>query len=85
MAMEYALFVFFTCGWGCGTPTQFIAQQRYPTYEKCDAAGRAWLSPNANPTQTVASYRCVSSGDFVASEQNGHGREHKEHKRRVFD
>src|SRR5262245_53079754 len=89
--MEYALIVFFSCAGGCGTPSQFTVQQPYQAYGQCDAAGKVWLSPDANPDQAGAGYRCapwsteyLSAGAAVRlpeSEKNHPVRGRKEHQR----
>src|SRR5205085_7381452 len=65
--IAYVLTVFFACGSDCGgAPGQFTAAQQYQTHSQCDAAGLSWVSPNADPTQSLAGYQCdavtVSAG-----------------------
>jgi hypothetical protein len=54
--VQYVLIVFFACGLGCGTPTQFA--QTYQSYSQCQSAGMTWLSPGANPSGAVGGYSC---------------------------
>ena len=84
--MEYALIVFFSCGLGCGSPTQFTAQQRYQSFAQCDAAGRIWVSPSANPVGAIAGYRCMSGDGAVAQrDMKFHIREHLGQIKRLSD
>ena len=56
--MGWILVLYFACGVGCGDPISVALPQSYATQQECTVAGNVWLSPNANPTQTVASFTC---------------------------
>ena len=56
--MSWKLVLYFTCGVHCGEPASVALPQTYASQQECTAAGNAWLSPNANPTQAVASFTC---------------------------
>ena len=56
--MKYVLTLLFSCGYGCGSPTQVTLPTLYKTQQQCLVAGNVWLSPNANPTHTVRDFRC---------------------------
>ena len=56
--MSWILVLYFTCGVGCGEPVSVTLPLTYATEQGCKKAGNVWLSPNANPTQTVASFTC---------------------------
>jgi hypothetical protein len=54
--MSWILVLYFTCGVNCGEPISVVLPLTYASQQECTDAGNAWLSPNANPTQTVASF-----------------------------
>src|SRR3974390_2703450 len=56
--MSWKLVLYFTCGVGCGDTASVTLPQTYATQQECTVAGNVWLSPNANPTRTVASFSC---------------------------
>jgi len=56
--MSWKLVLYFTCAAGCGEPASVALPQTYASQQECMAAGNAWLSPNANPRQAVASFNC---------------------------
>ena len=56
--MSWKLVLYFTCGLGCGDPISVALPQTYATQQECIVAGNVWLSPNANPTHTVANFSC---------------------------
>ena len=56
--MSWILVLYFTCAAGCGAPGSVALPQTYATQQECTAAGKAWLSPNANPMQAVANFNC---------------------------
>ena len=56
--MGWILVLYFTCGVGCGWPISLALPLTYASQQECTAAGNVWLGPNANPTQTVASFTC---------------------------
>ena len=58
LTMSWILVLYFTCGEGCGEPVSVALPQTYATEQGCKEAGNVWLSPNANPMQTVASFTC---------------------------
>jgi hypothetical protein len=60
--MGWILVLYFTCGVGCEEPASVALPMTYATQHECTEAGNVWLSPNANPMQTVASFTCNSSG-----------------------
>jgi hypothetical protein len=59
--MSFALTLIFTCGVGCGDPSEVTINQVYSSYSECDRAGQAWLSPDANPQGAVLTYSCSES------------------------
>ena len=65
LTMSWILVLYFTCGEGCGELVSVALRQTYATQQECTAAGNVWLSPNANPVQTVASFTC----NYVTSSQ----------------
>ena len=56
--MSWILILYFTCGVGCAEPASVTLPFVYVTEQGCEAAGNMWLSSNANPTRTVASFVC---------------------------
>jgi hypothetical protein len=56
--MSWLLILYFTCGVGCAEPASVTLPLVYVTEQECTEAGNVWLSPNANPTRTVASFAC---------------------------
>ena len=58
LTMSLKLVLYFTCAAGCGAPASVALPQTYTTQQECTVAGNVWLSPNANPTQAVASFTC---------------------------
>ena len=62
--MSWILVLYFTCGEGCGEPVSVTLPQTYATQQECTEAGNVWLSPSANPMQTVASFTC----NYVSSQ-----------------
>ena len=56
--MNWILVLYFTCGVGCTEPASVTLPFVYATEQGCTEAGNVWLSPNANPTRTVASFAC---------------------------
>ena len=62
--MSWILVLYFTCGEGCGEPVSVALPQTYASQQECTEAGNVWLSPNANPMQTVASFTC----NYVSSQ-----------------
>jgi len=66
----YILILYFSCaparcvticdanGANCKPQTSATLSQRFDSYEKCMAAGRAYLVPAANPTGTIKSVAC---------------------------
>ena len=62
--MSWTLILYFTCGVGCAEPASVMLPLAYATQQQCTEAGNVWLSPSANPTQTVASFTC----NYVSSQ-----------------
>jgi len=62
--MSWILVLYFTCAAGCGAPGSVALPQTYATQQECTAAGKAWLSPNANPTQALASFSCGRKREY---------------------
>ena len=58
LTMGWILILYFTCGVGCGGPASVTLPFVYVTEQGCEEAGNVWLSPSANPMQTVASFTC---------------------------
>ena len=56
--MSWILVLYFTCGVNCGEPISVVLPLTYASQQECTEAGNVWLSPNANPTRTVASFAC---------------------------
>jgi hypothetical protein len=56
--MIWILVFYFSCGAGCGGPASVMLPFVYATEEECTQDGNVWLSRNANPTRTVASFIC---------------------------
>ena len=56
--MSWKLVLYFTCGVHCGEPASVALPQTYASQQECKAAGNVWLSRNANPRRTVASFSC---------------------------
>jgi hypothetical protein len=56
--MSWTLVLYFTCAAGCGGPGSVKLPFVYVTEQECTVAGNVWLTPNANPTQAVASFTC---------------------------
>jgi hypothetical protein len=54
----WTLVLYFTCAVGCGGPGSVKLPFVYVTEQECTEAGNVWLSRNANPTRTVASFAC---------------------------
>ena len=62
--MGWILVLYFTCGEGCGWPISLALPLTYASQQECTEAGNVWLSPSANPMQTVASFTC----NYVSSQ-----------------
>ena len=62
--MGWIVVLYFTCGVGCAEPASVMLPLAYATQQQCTEAGNVWLSPSANPTQTVASFTC----NYVSSQ-----------------
>ena len=56
--MSWILILYFTCGVGCGEPVSLTLPFVYATEQGCEEASYVWLSSNANPTRTVATFAC---------------------------
>ena len=56
--MNWILVLYFTCGLDCAEPASVTLPFVYATEQGCEEAGNAWLSRNANPARTVASFAC---------------------------
>jgi hypothetical protein len=56
--MNWILVLYFTCGVGCAEPASVTLPFVYATERGCDEAGNVWMSRNANPTRSVASFAC---------------------------
>ena len=56
--MNWILVLYFTCGVGCAEPASVTLPFVYATEQGCTEAGNVWLSRNANPARTVASFAC---------------------------
>jgi hypothetical protein len=56
--MNWTLILYFSCGVGCGGPLSVTLPFVYVTEQECTDNGNVWLSRNANPMRTVASFAC---------------------------
>ena len=57
--MNWILVLYFTCLVDCGPLRPGpLTVRPYATQQECMEAGNVWLSRNANPTRTVASFAC---------------------------
>jgi hypothetical protein len=54
----WTLIIYFSCAVGCGEPASVALPVAYATEQGCTDAGNVWLSRNANPMRTVASFAC---------------------------
>jgi hypothetical protein len=54
----WMLVIYYTCRVGCADPASLALPVVYATEQECREAGNAWLKPNANPTNGVASFAC---------------------------
>ena len=58
--MHWILVLYFTaCGVDCGGhPPGTLTGGFYATQQECTEAGNMWVTPNANPTHSRASFAC---------------------------
>jgi hypothetical protein len=52
------LTLIFACGHGCGAPTYVTLPTQYKSVQECRKTGSVWLSPNSNPTNAIATFKC---------------------------
>jgi hypothetical protein len=56
--MQYILVLAFACGQACGNPATVTIDTSYAFAAQCEAAGKLWTAPVADPRETISSYEC---------------------------
>jgi hypothetical protein len=64
LTVGWILILYFTCGVGCADTASVALPLIYASQQQYTEAGNVWLTPNANPMQTVASFTC----NYVSSQ-----------------